>query len=171
MSVRFASAAVALLLTVGCTSAAKPKPLPTPPAGAAGDPTTSISVKRPTPVAPLAPAALQKYCHLKDPLAGVYSPGRLTIKNPCVAVTGLVRSTNREHDGDLHIDLVDVDPKWLNSVNLKRLKQDLVVEAVPGIPVAIPAPQTRITVIGPWVLDTETGWLEVHPAWAILPAG
>ena len=51
-----------------------------------------------------------------------------------------------------------------------RTNRDLVVEIVPAIPLPAPALQSRITVIGPWVLDTETGWLEIHPAWKILTA-
>jgi hypothetical protein len=171
MSARFASAALTVVLLVGCTSATqRTRPIP-PPSGGVEDPTTTSPSTSPTKsIAPLAPPALQKYCRPKDPLAGVYSPARLRIKNPCVAVTGVVQSTNREHDGDLHISLVGVDPKWLNSVNQKRLYHDLVVEAVPDIPMPIPATQSHITVVGPWVLDTETGWMEVHPVWAIVPA-
>jgi hypothetical protein len=45
-----------------------------------------------------------------------------------------------------------------------------VVEAVPSIPIEMPPLKSRVTVIGPWVLDTQTGWLEIHPVWAILPA-
>jgi hypothetical protein len=171
LSLRCVCAASAMLVLVCCKS--EPRgPSPIPPSGDTDDSTTFL-VPPPSPtesVAPLAPAPLQKYCHAGDPLAEVYSPGRLTVKNPCVAVTGLVWSTNIEHDGDLHIALTEVDPKWLNSVNLQRLQQDLVLEVVPGIPVPAPAVQSRITVIGPWVLDTQTGWLEVHPVWAILPA-
>jgi len=119
----------------------------------------------------LAPVPLRKYCHAGDPLVGVYSPWRLTVKSPCAAVTGVVAATDIEHDGDLHISLADVDPKYLNAVNLRRAHQDLVVEAVPDIPMPTPPVGARITVIGPWVLDTQTGWLEVHPVWRILPAG
>jgi hypothetical protein len=75
-----------------------------------------------------------------------------------------------EHDGDLHISLTGVDPKWLNEGNLRRSDKSLVIEAVPGIPMTMPPLKSRVTIIGPWVLDTQTGWLEVHPVWAILPA-
>jgi len=34
----------------------------------------------------------------------------------------------------------------------------------------MPPQGSRVTIIGPWVLDTQTGWLEIHPVWAILPA-
>ena len=162
-----AAAGIAILLLSACTS--DPPRAPQPPPPNASDPTTA-AVASPSPTPPLAPPALRKYCHPGDPLAAVYRPARLKVKNRCAAVTGVVGDHNIEHDGDLHISLTDVGAQWLNQVNLRRPKQDLVVEAVPGIPVPVPAVGARITVIGPWVLDTETGWLEIHPVWTILPA-
>jgi hypothetical protein len=145
-------------------------PIPSPPPNASE--TTKVAAPSSAkPVAPLAPPELRTFCHSGDLLFGVYSPGRLAVKNPCVAVTGVVRNVTLQHDGDLHISLTEVDSKWLNEVNINRTNSDLVVEIVPAIPLPAPALQSRITVIGPWVLDTETGWLEIHPAWKILPAG
>lgn len=159
------------LCVFGCTSHDVDPPRPpsvTPSSSAA----TSAASATPTAQLPvLAPVPLRKYCHGGDPLVGVYSPWRLTVKSPCAAVTGVVAATDIEHDGDLHISLAEVDPKYLNAVNLRRTHQDLVVEAVPDIPMPTPPVGARITVIGPWVLDTQTGWLEVHPVWRILPAG
>jgi hypothetical protein len=156
---------------LGCTSRLDPD-LPDPPSLTAHSTTRAVTSKpQPAPSPTLAPPSLRSYCHSGDPLAGVYSPWRLTVKSPCVAVTGVVADTNIEHDGDLHISLADVDPSYLNAVNLRRANQDLVVEAVPKIPMPRPEIGARITVIGPWVLDTQTGWLEVHPVWKILPAG
>jgi hypothetical protein len=145
-------------------------PIPSPPPNASE--TTKVAAPSTAkPVSPLTPPELRTFCRGGDPLFGVYSPGRLTVKNPCVAVTGVVGSVTLQHDGDLHISLTEVDSKWLNEVNIDRTNSDLVVEIVPAISLPAPALQSRITVIGPWVLDTETGWLEIHPAWKILPAG
>jgi hypothetical protein len=162
--------AATLLLLLGCTEKHQTPPPPPPNASeprstTAPVPTASKSIE------PLAAPQYRKYCHSGFPLEGVYSPQRLTVKNPCVAVTGTASDIGREHDGDMHISLTGVDRRWLNSVNLKRLRHDLVVEAVPDIPITTPPANSRITVIGPWVLDTQTGWLEIHPVWAILPAG
>jgi len=144
--------------------------IPSPPPNASE--TTKVAAPSSAkPVPPLAPPELRTFCHGGDPLIGVYSPGRLAVKNPCVAVTGVVGNVTLQHDGDLHISLTQVDSKWLNEVNIDRTNSDLVVEIVPGIPLPAPALQSRITVIGPWVLDTETGWLEIHPAWKVLAAG
>jgi hypothetical protein len=166
---------VALLLpvlTLGCTSQLDPD-TPSPPKLTHSNSTTRPGTSKPNPAPSptLADPSLRSYCHSGDPLVGVYSPWRLTVKSPCAAVTGVVADTNIEHDGDLHISLADVDPQYLNAVNLRRAHQDLVVEAVPAIPMPRPETGARITVIGPWVLDTQTGWLEIHPVWAILPAG
>jgi hypothetical protein len=159
---------IAILLLSACTS--HPDRIPQPPTGNTTDSTTAAISSQSRTAQPLAPPALRKYCHSGDPLTAVYRPARLIVKNRCVAVTGVVGDHNIEHDGDLHISLTEVSGQWLNGVNLRRPKHDLVVEAVPGLPVSTPAIGTRITVIGPWVLDTETGWLEIHPVWTILPA-
>jgi hypothetical protein len=160
---------LACLLVLGCS--APGASLPTPPS-LSWTITTSKPVPsaQPSPLRTLAPASLRKYCHRGDPLAGVYSPWRLTVKSPCAAVAGVVAATNIEHDGDLHISLAEVDPKYLNAVNLRRVHHDLVLEAVPDIPMPAPAVAAHITVVGPWVLDTQTGWLEIHPVWKIIPA-
>jgi len=170
MVVRGCLLGLLLLLAPGCTSTEGSVPSPpvlSYPTSTAPRPSQSRASQLPT----LAPAALRKYCHSGDPLVGVYSPWRLTVKSPCAAVTGVVAAINIEHDGDLHISLADVDPTYLNAVNLHRVHQDLVVEAVPDIPMPRPDVGARITVLGPWVLDTQTGWLEIHPVWKILPAG
>jgi hypothetical protein len=164
-----AAIGIALLLLSACTSHID-RPPPRPPSNAS-DPTTAAVPSRSRTAQPLAPPELRKYCHSGDPLAAVYRPARLEVKNYCAAVTGVVGDHNIEHDGDLHISLTQVGRQWLNAVNLQRPKQDLVLEAVPGLPVPTPAVGARITVIGPWVLDTETGWLEIHPVWTILSAG
>jgi hypothetical protein len=165
------AAVVALLLLPGCTSSGN-QPIPPPPPNASPSVTTSAASPRQTskPDTAFIPAELIRYCHDGFPLEGVYSPGRLTIKQPCVAVTGIASVIDREHDGDLHISLTGVDPKWLNAGNLRRNDRSLVVEAVPAIPMTMPPLKSRVTIIGPWVLDTQTGWLEIHPVWAILPA-
>ena len=168
--VRYPVATVLLALLVGCTEMDGSAP-PTPPPNAteSAPPTVTAQPTGP-PAASLVPPALARYCHAGFPLEGVYSPQRLTVKQSCVAVTGVASEINREHDGDMHISLTGVDPKWLNQVNLQRPDRALVVEAVPSIPMTMPPVGTRVTIVGPWVLDTQTGWLEIHPVWAILPA-
>jgi len=160
----------AIVLASWSGSSHDDSPIPSPPPNAS-ETTKVVAPSTARAVPPLAPPELRTFCHGGDPLFGVYSPGRLTVKNPCVAVTGVVRNVALQHDGDLHISLTEVDGKWLNEVNINRTNSDLVVEIVPAISLPAPAQQSRITVIGPWVLDTETGWLEIHPAWKILPAG
>lgn len=170
MLVRYPVATVLLALLVGCTGPDRgDSPTPPPDASESSLPTSAPAPTR-TAVQSLVPPALVRYCHKGFPLEGVYSPQRLTVKQSCAAVTGVASEINREHDGDLHISLTGVDPKWLNQGNLERTDQALVVEAVPSIPIRMPPVGSRVTIIGPWVLDTQTGWLEIHPVWAILPA-
>jgi hypothetical protein len=164
------SVVVACVLVAGCTGE-HDAAIPSPPPNATHPPPATVTPSAPrNPDPAFVPPELAKYCHAGFPLEGVYSPQRLTVKQPCVAVTGIASEINREHDGDMHISLTGVNPKWLNSVNRGRSDQSLVVEAVPSLPVTMPPLKSRVTIIGPWVLDTQTGWLEIHPVWAILPA-
>ncbi|MCW2492198.1 MAG: hypothetical protein JWN47_1562 [Frankiales bacterium] len=158
--------ALLMLLPLACTSSEKGTIAPSPPPTATPSPSRTA---RPSPQPPvLAPPALRQYCRAGDPLKGVYRPARLKVKSRCAAVTGVASAMDIEHDGDLHISLTAVPDNWLNGVNRKRSRGDLVVEAVPQIPISRPPQGARITVIGPWVLDSETGWLEIHPVWKII---
>lgn len=118
----------------------------------------------PLPVAP-APAPL---CDAgADPLAGVYEPGRLEVREDCAYVTGVVEHVALMPDGDYHVRLRP-DPRFSHAVNdQNRRLQDgnLVVEMIPPAQRALPEPQVgeRVMVSGPWVLDTGHGWMEIHP--------
>ena len=68
---------------------------------------------------------------------------------------------------------------WINSMNTSAQHGDLIVEpeceyrvtqadAVSacqdyGSPLALPAIGQHVSVTGPWVLDQQHGWLEIHP--------
>jgi hypothetical protein len=162
---------LACVLLIGCTSEPRRSAPVPPPTSKPGPSKTAPSVTpSPTPK-PLADPALQKYCRPGDPLVGVYSPARLAVKNPCVSVTGVIRVRHTESDGDIHLGLAGVDHRWLNAANLGHSLGDLVLEIVPDLPMAVPPIGSRVTVIGPWVLDTQTGWNEIHPVWRIILLG
>ena len=105
------------------------------------------------------------YCRHGPTLAGVYHTDRLRVRERCVVATGVVtRVVFEEYDGDVHVSLRPDDPRLLGDGD-----GSLVVEVIPqdrGV-VPIPAVDTRVTVVGPWVDDLEHGWREVHPAWWI----
>jgi hypothetical protein len=118
----------------------------------------------------------------------------LAVINPCVTVSGTISSVEHESDGDDHVN-VTLDPGFahlLNSGNRSAQGGSLVVEVVPadkpgctigqppkpatgsydygictGANVATPVRGQHVQVVGPYVLDTFHGWMEVHPAWAI----
>jgi hypothetical protein len=109
-----------------------------------------------------------------------YLPERLKVLDACVAVEGQVGEIHSESDGDMHIR-VHVDQKRaLYLVNRMHLRGDIVVEVVCEHPpkgqaaaaacagyqsqVTIPHPGDRVRVTGSWVVDTENGWTEIHPA-------
>jgi len=111
----------------------------------------------------------------------VYNPGRLTILNQCLQVTGTIAVIRLEKDGDDHI-LLKLDPgqeNLLNEKNISQQQSDLVLEPVclhtvtqedaksscNGFHsnVIVPRVGTHVTVIGSYVLDTAHGWNEIHP--------
>jgi hypothetical protein len=117
-------------------------------------------------------------CKSGDPLAGVYLPSRLKVKNNCLTVSGIVDCVKHEDDGDIHIRL-RVDPSFVRLLTPANAFQQcpnqtgphLVVEIIPQsghlpfpdnsatdggftTPVEPPA-GAHITVTGPYVLDTN----------------
>jgi hypothetical protein len=115
----------------------------------------------------------------------VYNKSRLHIVHGCIAVTGTIRHIKREADGDKHIQLA-VDPefsKLLNARNKTAQGGTLIVETICEAPptqdaaeiacrdfhspVAVPKAGSKVRVIGSYVLDRATGWMEIHPASSI----
>jgi hypothetical protein len=115
----------------------------------------------------------------------VYSPDRLRILEPCIAVTGRIDFIRHEKDGDYHIGL-KLDPQFAgltNSCNSTCLNGaehgDLVVEPVCMTtptqsdavsscvgyhnPIVIPPIGSRVSMTGAYVLDLDHGWTEIHP--------
>jgi len=124
-----------------------------------------------------------------DFAAHIYHPDRLVVLQPCLTVTGVVATLRREADGDVHVGLW-LDPgeeSLLNAKNLSDQGGNLVVEVICAgtvtqadavsacanylDPVAVPTLGTHISVTGPYVLDTQHGWDEIHPAEAIGAGG
>jgi hypothetical protein len=115
----------------------------------------------------------------------VYHKTRLHIVHGCIAVTGTIRHIKREADGDKHIQLA-VDPefsKLLNERNKTAQGGTLIVEAICEAPsnqdaaeiacrdfhspVAVPKAGSKVRVVGSYVLDRATGWMEIHPVSSI----
>lgn len=70
-----------------------------------------------------------------------------------VAVTGRVRFTRLEDDGDLHIRLDSP----------ADTSKFIIAECIPALPCTRPARGSTITVKGISRFDPEHGWYEVHP--------
>lgn len=115
----------------------------------------------------------------------VYHPQRLEIIEACKTVEGVIEKVLREGDGDLHIRL-DVDDKsLLNEKNFSGQHGMLVLEPIcQREPTQANAMEPcrnyagpffdvragmRVRVTGPYVLDHEHGWKEIHPATSIVP--
>jgi len=119
---------------------------------------------------------------LSTHIAHVYHADRLHTIEHCKLVTGIVEQVRSERDGDFHIRLrLDPGQELLtNHGNQERQGGDLVVEPICEHPVTqedavdacrdfsggVPRPHKgmHVRVIGPYVLDVEHGWMEIHPA-------
>ena len=124
-------------------------------------------------------------CAGRDPHDHVYNPYRLVVQDPCKTASGTVMFTRREADGDWHIGLsLDAGQEsLLNAKNLTDDQGDLVVEVICALPITqadavsacsgyantipIPTVGSHISVVGPYVLDADHGWMEIHPVWSL----
>ena len=122
-----------------------------------------------------------------NPSAHVYNPQRLHLLAACTRVTGTIAAVRAEADGDLHV-LLRLDAgqeRYVNAKNIGDEQGDLVLEPVcvkavtqadavtacAGYvnPLVVPAVGTHTAVTGAWVLDTDHGWLEIHPVASFSP--
>ncbi len=113
----------------------------------------------------------------------VYDPTRLKVMASCMTVTGTIINQHASDDGDIDMEFA-LDPQFanlLNSGNVSKLSGNLNIEAIcqapiqPDTPAAVPACQglpslivlppvgTHVQVTGSYVLDTNHGWMEIHP--------
>jgi len=109
-------------------------------------------------------------------------------------VTGTVAYVAHEDDGDIHVDLglPPSEAHLLNGANVADQYGQLVTEIVPadepgctpgrpplpahgsydygvctGADITAPPVGARVVITGPYVLDADHGWMEIHPIWAI----
>jgi hypothetical protein len=163
-SARSSLIAVALLLCASCASSAA-TPIPTPAAVASSG------------------------CRAGTPEAGVYQPDRLKVVDPCRHAAGVVVDVAAEDDGDHHV-WFRPDPGYeslMNAENHFQARPAMLAEITPdcqGNPAdgeaASKCPRSRleipklgdhIAVDGPWVLDMNHGWNEIHPVDSIAILG
>jgi hypothetical protein len=122
-------------------------------------------------------------CSSGPPEAGVHNPDRLQVLARCKHAEGTVTDVAREDDGDYHV-WFRADPAYeylLNPQDHFQAKPAMLAEITPRCPLAtnppdarsaarcpkskltIPKLGDRIAIDGPWVLDTDHGWREIHP--------
>ncbi len=129
---------------------------------------------------------LASTCHDSGSIwSHVYNPSRLDVLSECITVSGKVENVRSEADGDYHVRL-RLDPAYANLTNDANYiyqNGDLVVEIVCATTVtqsdamaacenysnSIPTPTVgeHVTVSGRYVLDTNHGWTEIHPAYSL----
>jgi len=104
-----------------------------------------------------------------DPLLGVYHPSRLDVLGECRWFRGTVTLVRLEEDGDYHVDVRPLrgGRRFLTTGNFTVQDGALVTEIMPGQRLPVPSVGERVAVFGTWVYDTQHGWNEIHPIWAI----
>ena len=104
-----------------------------------------------------------------------------------MTVSGTVNRIKNEPDGDYHVRL-RLDAQFaglINDANVQKQAGDLILEPVCihavtqadavgacagyANPLSIPPPYTHVVATGAYVLDTDHGWMELHPLWDIHP--
>jgi hypothetical protein len=105
----------------------------------------------------------------RDPLRGVYHAYRLTVLGTCRWYRGTVTSIRDEEDGDVHVDVGPASgyAGFLNADNLLYQHGSLVTEIMQGQGLPVSSVGERVAVFGTWVHDSDHGWNEIHPIWAI----
>ena len=115
----------------------------------------------------------------------VYNPQRLQVIDPCKTVTGHIEEIRTEEDGDYHIKF-RLDPQYgnlVNEMNVQKQDGDLIVEPICQLPVYqedaqascqnfqqkinFPKGLEHLSIMGRYVLDTQHGWMEIHPLTSI----
>jgi hypothetical protein len=128
-------------------------------------------------------------CRAGPPEAGVYQPDRLQVIDPCKHAEGVVVDVAAEDDGDYHVWFTP-DSAYaylMNSENHFQGRPSMLGEITPSCPSSppdgaaaakcpksqlhIPALGDHIAIDGPWVLDTNHGWREIHPVDSISVLG
>jgi hypothetical protein len=131
----------------------------------------------------------QSGCRAGPPEAGVYQPDRLQVLDPCKHGEGVVVDVAAEDDGDYHVWFTP-DPDYaqlMNSENHFQGRPAMLAEITPDCSdnpadssaaakcpksaLAIPGIGDHIAIDGPWVLDTNHGWREIHPVDSITVNG
>jgi hypothetical protein len=132
---------------------------------------------------------LSNGCRVGVPEAGIYQPDRLRVLDPCKHAKGVVVDVAAEDDGDYHV-WFRPDPGYeylMNRENHFQAKPAMLAEITPdceGNPpngeAASKCPKSNLTIQkvgdhveidGPWVLDMNHGWNEIHPVDTIVVLG
>lgn len=125
-----------------------------------------------------------------DPHSHVYNPDRLQLLAACITVAGTIELERAEADGDYHVRL-RLDPgqtcagqPCLDTDNTSEQAGDLVLEPVCENPITqadavaacsgyqnplvLPPVGSHVEVMGPFVLDADHGWNEIHPLESVM---
>ena len=132
-------------------------------------------------------SSIWSHVYTGDPKIFSKPQDRLKVIKDCITVTGTIRSSKKEKDGDFHMQ-IELDPQYLDLLNDKngsKQKGMLVIEPVcqteptqkdtvsEGVcngfrqDLHIPKKGTHVSITGVYVTDMEHGWNEIHPVTSI----
>jgi hypothetical protein len=129
-------------------------------------------------------------------LDGVHGSDRLKVLSPCAAFQGTVSekpvknsdgdvsfqarpdrgyasmlNAHNRSEGGLHIEIVPRDQPGCKRGQTVHVGDVPDLGTCSGRDIAAPALGAHIRVIGPWVLDRNNNWYEIHPAWRVKQLG
>ena len=120
-------------------------------------------------------------CGVGAPEGDVYQPDRLQVLDPCKHAVGVVVDVAAEDDGDHHVwfkpdngyeylmnpeNHFQARPAMLAEITPDCTGQPPDAEAAARCPkskLPIPKLGDHVAMDGPWVLDMNHGWREIHP--------
>ena|GEM_PF-1830790 len=153
--------------------------------GCAPDSSTPAAALSPAPTETSSSSASNEGACTADRTAHVYNPDRLQLLADCITVTGTIASETPQADGDYHVRLkLDAGQACgaqpcLDAKNVSDQAGDLILEPVCENPISqadavaacegyrnplvLPVVGRHVEVTGPFVLDADHGWNEIHP--------
>ncbi len=114
----------------------------------------------------------------EDPLAGVHSPSRLRVINPCQQASGTVTYMETWSDGDwnIYVDLEAGSEGLVSAEGIQKLREwpqasgggEMIWEAIPDDQAGLlePSAGQYLEVSGARVYDRTWGYTEIHPIYS-----
>src|SRR5207244_1914223 len=84
---------------------------------------------------------------------------------------GTMLNAHNRSEGGLHVEIVPRDQPGCTRGQPVHVGDVADLGVCSGRDITAPALGAHVRIIGPWVLDRNNDWYEIHPAWSITAAG